>query len=85
MGVINVFEMKGKLDLAKQKMFRLVRGVRKGDFDASSSTGANKDLRQFNTFNPQAKILANQRRLEIELQKTVAIWTVRTIRARECH
>ena len=80
-----MFEMKGKLDLAKQKIFRLVRGVRKRDFDASSRTRANKDLRQLNTFNPQAKILANQRRLEIELQKTIAIWTVRTIRARECH
>lgn len=76
--------MKGKLDLAKQKMFRLFRDVRKGDFDASSSRRANKDLRQLNTFNPQAKILANQRRLEIEIQKTLAIWTVRMIRAREC-
>jgi hypothetical protein len=80
-----MFEMKGKLDLAKRKMFRLFPGLRRGDFDASSSTWANKDLRQLNTFNPQAKILANQRRLEIELQKTVAIWTVRMIRARECH
>lgn len=83
--MVSMFEMRGKLGLAKQKMFRLVRGVRKEDFDPYSRMRANKDLQRLNMFNPNAKILANQRRLEIELQKTVAIWTVRTIRARECH
>ena len=77
--------MEGKLRLAKKKIFNLVRSVRNRDFDASSSTQTNKNLLQFNTYNPQAKILANQRELEIELQKMNAIWAVRAIRGREGH
>ncbi len=83
--MMKMFEVKGKLDLAKQKMFRLIRGIGRGDFNHSSSTDANEDPRQPNAFDPQARILANQRRLEIEMQKAQAIWAVRQIRARECH
>jgi hypothetical protein len=85
MEMLKMLEMEGKLRLAKQKIFNLVRGVRNGDFDASLSTRTNKNLWQFNTYNPQAKILANQRELEIELQKMNAIWAVRAIRGREGH
>jgi hypothetical protein len=85
MEMLNMLEMGGKLRLAKQKIFNSFRGVRNGDFDASSSTPTKKNLWQFNTYNPQAKILANQRELEIELQKMNAIWAVRAIRGREGH
>jgi len=79
-----MLEMEGKLHLVKQKIFKLVRGVRNGDF-VSSGKGINKNLRQPNTFNPQARIFAKQRELEIELQKMSAIWAVRAIRGREGH
>jgi hypothetical protein len=85
MEMLNMLEMEDKLRLAKQKIFNLVRGVRNGDFDGSSSTQANKNLWRFKTYNPQAKILANHRELEIELQKMNAVWAVRAIRGREGH
>jgi hypothetical protein len=84
MEMLKMFEVKGKMHLTKQKFFKLIRGVRNGDF-ASSSIQTNENLRQFNTFNPQAKIFAKQRRLEIELQKTLVISTARAMRAREGH
>jgi hypothetical protein len=85
MEMLNMLEMEGKLHLVKQKIFKLVRGVRNGDFDVSSGKWTNKNPRQPNTFNPQARIFAKQRELEIELQKMSAIWAVRAIRGREGH
>jgi hypothetical protein len=85
MEMLNMLEIEGKLRITKQKIFNLIRSVRSRAFDTSSSTQTNKNLWQFNTYNPQAKILANQRELEIELQKMNAVWAVRAIRGREGH
>ena len=53
------------------KVFRLFRGVGKGHFNASPRTDADEDLRQPNSLNVQAYIIANQRKHEIETQKAI--------------
>lgn len=50
---------------------RLLRGVGKGDFSASSYTDADEDPKQPKTFNLQAHISGKRRMHEIETQKAL--------------
>ena len=55
------------------KVLRLLRGVAKGDFSASSYTDANEDLKQSKAFNFQAYISGKRRMHEIEKMKAMII------------
>jgi len=69
-----MFGLGGKLGSTKEqvfKVFSLIRGIGMRDLNASSD--ANEDLRQPNSFNPQAYIIAKQRMHEIEGQKAMII------------
>lgn len=63
----------GSLKKEAFKMFRLIRGVATRDFNSSSYTVANEDLKQPKTFNLQAHILQKRRMHEIEKMKAMII------------
>ncbi len=67
-----MFRIRGRSGLML-KVFRLLRGVGKGDFSVPSSASTHKDLRQPKSFNPQAYIIAKNRMHEIEGQKAMII------------
>jgi hypothetical protein len=63
-----LFEPIGRL-----KLFRLIRGVRMGDMDASPRTDSNEDREQTKTFSSDAYLLAKKRMYEVEAQKAMVI------------
>jgi len=71
-----MFEIKGKFGSAKQnvfKVFRLIRGIGKGDLSASSYMDADKEPQQPKTSNVQAYLTGKRRMHEIETQKAMII------------
>ena len=70
-----MFGLGGKLGSTKEQVFNLIRAIGKRDLDASS--GADEELRQPNSFNPQTYITAKQRIHEIEGQKAMVIHELR--------
>ena len=70
-----MFEIKGKFGSAKQnvfKVFRLIRGIGKGDFSASYMD-ADEKPQQPKTSNVQAYLIGKRRMHEIETQKAMII------------
>ena len=59
--------------IGRLKLFRLIRGVRMGDMDASLRTDSNEDREQTKTFSSDAYVLAKKRMHEIETQKAMVI------------
>ena len=70
-----MFGLGGKLGSTKEQVFNLIRAIGKSDLNASSD--ANEDLRQPDSFNLQAHIIAKQRMHEIEGQKAKIIHELR--------
>lgn len=59
------------------KLFRLIRGTRMGDMDASLRTDSNEDREQTKTFSSDAYLLAKKRMQEIEAQKAMLVFESR--------
>jgi len=70
--VKKLFDTRGRL-----KLFRLFRGVRMGDMDASVRTDSNEDREQAKTFSSDAYDLARKRMHEMEAHKAMAIFESR--------
>jgi len=73
-----MFELGGRLGSTKEqvfKVFSLIRAIGKRGLNAPSD--ANEDLKQPNSFNLQAYIIAKQRMHEIEGQKAMIIHELR--------
>lgn len=69
-----IFEIGGFVSAKEkvQKVLKLTTILENSDFAGSSSIYTSQGLRQSNTFNPQAYMVANQRMHEIETQKAMA-------------
>ena len=63
-----LFDTRGRL-----KLFRLIRGVRMGDMDASLRTDSNEDREQTKTFSSDTYLLAKKRMHEMEAHKAMVI------------
>jgi len=59
--------------IGRLKLFRLIRGVRMGDMDASLRTDSNEDREQTKTSSSDAYVLAKKHMHEIETQKAMVI------------
>jgi len=59
------------------KLFRLIRGVRMRDMDASLRMDSNEDQEQTKTFSSDAYLLAKKRKHEIEAQKAMVMFESR--------
>ncbi len=71
-----IFGTRGRFGSLKKeafKMFRLIRGVATRDFNSSSYTVANEDLKQPKTFNLQTYTLAKRRMHEVEGEKAMLL------------
>ena len=62
-----------KLFVTKGKLFRLIRGIRMGDVDASLPMESSEDREQTKTFSSAAHVLAQNRMHEVETLKAMAV------------
>jgi len=71
-----IFGQRSRLGSTKDyvlKMFRLIHGSGKGDFNVSSCADENEGLGHSDIYSPQSYLIVKQRMYEIEVQKAMAI------------
>jgi hypothetical protein len=59
--------------IGKLKLFRLIRGIRMGDVDASLHTESGEDREQTKTFSSGGHVLAENRMHEVETLKAMVV------------